>query len=269
MHRADARVKLALLVLYTVCLFLVGTWGALGLLAALLALVLAASRLPAGMLARLMIPVYVLMAFAVTFNSLTLDPEAAVAYGLGNASPGVFGQMVPVALGAGWYVLPAGFGRSLFFCVRVLAMVLASLVVAYSTPATRLTDAFAWALRPLACLRVPVDDVAFTFTLALRFIPLAFEELQQLKLVQTARHAAFDAGGLWTRMKAWGPVLVPWMVTLYRRAGRVATAMDVRAYGLAGRNARTSLNPPAMRRADWGILACGACIIAAPCVLLA
>ena len=268
-HRIDARVKLALLVVYTVCLFIAVTWRAMGVLVLILAVALVLSRLPMGMLARMLVPVYVLMIVAVVCNTFTPNPEAAAAYGLAGASAGVFEGAAPLAIAWGWYLLPSGLAKALFYCVRVIAMVLASLLVAYSTPATQLTSAFAWMLRPLARLRVPVDDIAVTFTLVLRFIPLAFEELHHLRVAQAARGAMFDAGGLARRVKAWVPVIVPWLVSLYRRAGRIATAMDVRAYGLAPEGSRSALNSLRMRVADWVILPL--CLVAfiVPCLVFA
>lgn len=265
-HRADPRVKLVLLIALTVALFVVATWRGLAVLAVVLAATLIASRLPIGQMARVLIPLYVLMAFAVAVNSLSLNPDAlATAYGVGGVSAGIFANAAPIPLVAGWYFLPEGMSRSLFYCVRILCMVLASLLVAYSTPATRLTEGFAWFMRPLARVHVPVNDIALTFTLALRFIPLAFEELQQVKLAQMARGAAFGVGGLWRRVNAWVPVMIPWLVSLYRRANRLATAMDVRAYGLG--ESHTTLTRLAVRPADACALVLGLAICIAPCLL--
>lgn len=266
-HALDPRVKLVLLVLYTVALFLVSTWWGMGVLVLVLAVVLLASRLPGGMLARNLIPLYVLMLFALVCNGLSFDPNSAAAYGLGGASAGVFEGSAPVALGVGLWFVPAGLVKALFYCVRILAMVLASLVVAYSTQAMRLTEGFAWFIQPLERLHVPVRDIAFTFTLALRFIPLAFEELQLVKLAQMARGASFGVGGLYKRVSAWGPVMIPWLVSLYRRATRIATAMDVRAYGLG--EARTSLQSLALRGADIGILLVGIAVLGVVLLALA
>ena len=266
-HRTDARVKLVLLIALTVALFVVSTWRGLGVFAAAVGLALVASKLPMGVMLRSLIPFYILMAFAVAVNSFTLDPDAlATAYGVGGVSAGVFADAAPVALAAGWYFVPAGMVRSLFYCVRILCMVLASLLVAYSTPATKLTEGLAWFMRPLERLHVPVNDIALTFTLALRFIPLAFEELQEVKLAQMARGAVFGVGGLYKRVSAWAPVMIPWLVGLYRRASRIATAMDVRAYGLG--ECHTTLHRLALRPADAGILVAGFALCVLPCLLL-
>lgn len=266
-HGADPRVKLVLLVAYTVALFVVSTWAGLGLLVLVLVVLLAVSRLPARMIAHNLIPLYVLMTFALVFNAFSFDPVNATAYGLGGVSAGVFEGAAPIALAGGLWFMPAGMVRSLFFCVRVLAMVLASLLVAYSTKATLLTEGFAWYIRPLERLRVPVDDIAFTLMLALRFIPLAFEELQLVKTAQMARGAAFSVGGPWKRLTAWAPVMIPWLVSLYRRANRIACAMDVRAYGLG--DSRTCLSQMEASLADKAVLLAGLAFICFVLVLFA
>lgn len=266
-HRADARVKLAVLLMFTIALFVVARWTGLMALMALLAVVLVASRLPMGVMFRSLVPFYILMAFALAMNSFSFDPDSlSGAYGVGGVSAGVLEGAAPIALAGGLHFLPEGFARSLFYCIRILGMVVASLVLAYSTPATQLTAGLAWVMRPLERLRVPVNDIALTFTLALRFIPLAFEELQEVRLAQMARGAQFQVGGLWNRVSAWGPVMVPWLIGLYRRATRIATAMDVRAYGLG--SAHTTLRALRFRRADAAILFCGAAACVIPCVML-
>ena len=264
-HWVDPRVKLVLLIAYTVALFVVATWRGMAVLVALLVVTLAVSRLPIGALLRNLIPLYALMVFALVCNALSFVPDAATAYGFGGVSAGVFEDAAPIALVGGLWFMPAGLVRALFFCVRIFAMVLASLVVAYSTQATRLTAAFAWFIRPLERVRVPVDDIALTLTLALRFIPLAFEELQLVKLAQMARGAEFGVGGLVARVSAWGPVMIPWLVSLYRRAIRIATAMDVRAYGLG--ESRTTLRMLVLQPFDASMLIVGLVCSIAPCLL--
>ncbi len=263
-HRLDARVKLALLIAVTIALFQVTTWRGLAVFALLVLLALKASHLPAGVMMRSLIPFYVLMLFAVLVNSLSLNPQVAGAYGIGGVSAGIFAGSAPLALAGGWWLLPEGMARSLFYCLRILLMVLASLLVAYSTEATRLSSGFLWFIGPLRKLRVPVDDIASVFTLVLRFIPLAFEQLGRIKLAQMARAASFQAGGLWKRVSAWGPVMIPWFVGMYRGAGRVATAMEVRGYGQSAR--RTSLCPLVFTRVDALVLLAGLVCCVLPCV---
>jgi energy-coupling factor transport system permease protein len=69
---------------------------------------------------------------------------------------------------------------------------------------------------------------------------------------QRARGARLDSGGPLTRARAWVPVLVPLFVDLFRRADRLAAAMEARCY--RGGEGRTRLRELVMRTADWAAL---------------
>ena len=138
------------------------------------------------------------------------------------------------------------------YVVRISLVIMASFVITFTTTSTQLTDALASILRPLRALKVPVDDIAFTLSLALRFIPLLFEQLGQIKIAQTSRGAQFGSGSLWKRLKTWMVVLIPLFIGFFRQADSVVEAMDARCYGA---EERTSLNAQMMRARAWGVLA--------------
>lgn len=231
-HALDARVKVALLPVYSIALFFVDTWWGMALFACALAVALAAARLPAGMLCALAAPVGFLGVFTVVYQAATAE---SVAVGLS------FGLLV---------------------AARMLLLTVSSLVVCLTTTSTELTEAFARLLAPLAALRVPVDDIALTLSLAVRFIPLTAEEFARVHDAQFSRGAPFAAGGAPARLRAWGTVFVPLFVGLFRRADALATSMDARCYGAAP---RTSLREHSLRVSDRGTLAGAAiaCIAAA------
>jgi energy-coupling factor transport system permease protein len=117
---------------------------------------------------------------------------------------------------------------------------------------------------PLRVFRVPVDDIATMFSIALRFIPTTSEEAEKIVVAQTARGAVFDQGGPIRRAKAWVPVLVPLFVNLFRRADDLAVAMESRCYTGIG---RTRLHEPRMRSSDWLVLALGVTVAVATAIL--
>lgn len=229
-HACDARVKIVLLAMYSVMLFLVDTWAGLVLCGALFAAAAVSSRIPLRRFFALLVPVYVLAAFAVVFNGFAFDVGQAApgaAPPLMGQEPGLFGSLPPVALVGSFGLVPAGLARGCFFAVRIVLLVTASLVVTYTTTSTALTDALADFLRPLRRLRVPVDDIAMVFSLALRFIPVTAEELGRVHDAQQARGASFSEGGLWERLRAWQTVLIPLFVGLFRRADALAVALSL------------------------------------------
>ena len=252
-HACDARVKIVLLAAYSVTLFLVRSWMGLGLCALLFVTVATASRIPARRFFGLLVPVYVIVAFTVLFNGFSLDvgqAASAAPLALGDVSAGVLAALVP-----------AGLARGLFFAVRIVLLVVASLTVTYTTTSTELTDALGFFLRPLKRLGVPTDDIAMVFSLALRFIPVTAEEFGRVHDAQWARGASFAEGSLWERLRAWQTVLIPLFVGLFRRADSLAVAMDARCYG-APDVERTSLAPRAFSGRSGLVLAVGllACI---------
>ena len=268
-HACDARVKIVLLAAYSVPLCLVDTWAGLVLCGALFAAAAVSSRIPLQRFFALLVPVYVLAAFAVVFNGFAFDVGQAApgaAPPLLGQEPGLFGSLPPVALVGSFGLVPVGLARGCFFAVRIVLLVTASLVVTYTTTSTALTDALADFLRPLRRLRVPVDDIAMVFSLALRFIPVTAEEFGRVHDAQQARGASFTEGGLWERLRAWQTVLIPLFVGLFRRADALAVAMDARCYGAQPH--RTSLHDRRLAGRSLAVLAAGLALCIAVVVLL-
>lgn len=269
-HACDARVKILLLAAYSVTLFFVRTWTGLAACALLFCAVAAVSRVPLRRYFALLVPVYVIVGLTVLFNGFSFDVAQAAGSapsGLGNVSAGVLSGMPPVALIGSFGFVPAGFARGCFFALRIVLLVVASLAVTYTTTSTELTAALGDFLRPLRRLRLPVDDIATVFSLALRFIPVTAEEFGRVHDAQQARGAAFDDGSLWQRLRAWQTVLIPLFVGLFRRADALAAAMDARCYG-APDVVRTSLADRRFAPRSVAVLAGGLAVCAALAVLL-
>ena len=267
-HACDARVKILLLLAYSVTLFVVRTWPRLGVMALLFLAAALASGIPLRRFFSFLLPVYVIAGFSVLFNAFAVDVAQAGASvsGLGDVSSGVFSQFEAVALVGSFGFVPAGFGRGCFYAARIVLLVVMSLVLTYTSTSTDLTDAFASFLRPLRRLHVPVDDIATALSIALRFIPVTAEELLRVRDAQWSRGASFDEGGAWRRLRAWGNVFIPLFVGLFRRADCLAVSMDARCYGAPG-VVRTSLDDRRMSAASWAALAGGLAACLALCLL--
>lgn len=230
-HALDARVKLGLLLFFSIALFCMRTWIGLGIFATILLGVMIASRVPLKNYGRVLLPALAILVFIWVCNSIPFDAARSL--------------------------------NALMYVVRISLVIMASFAITFTTTSTQLTDALASILRPLRALKVPVDDIAFTLSLALRFIPLLFEQLGQIKIAQTSRGAQFGSGSLWKRLKTWMVVLIPLFIGFFRQADSVVEAMDARCYGAGP---RTSLNAQAMRAGAWVLLAVAlvACVL---CVL--
>ena len=251
-HRIDARVKIVLVVAYSIALFFVQTWSGLGLFAIVLALAVAASRLRLLECIRQLIPLLLILSFTLIANSFSFDvSSAAELYGIGAVSSGVFQEMQPVALIGTFGFVPAGFARGCFYVLRIAFLLCASLVLVTTTSTSELSHAIRRFLVPLERFGLPVHDSATTISIALRFIPVTVDEFNAVRMAQASRGADFEGGGLIGKLKMWGTVLIPMFVGLFRRAERLATAMDARCYGMG----KTSyLNQRRMDGKSWVLL---------------
>lgn len=210
--RADARVKLILLLLATVGVFSAQLPVVLLAWAVVLFGALGAARMRPSRILRAMRPVAIVLAFTLIANLVSCDGRAMIELA------------GPVGLD------PAGGLRGLLAVVRIVLLVGFSLVVAASTTGTQLSDACVRLLRPCARWGVPVGPLGTVLSLALRFIPLVSEELNRIRLAQRARGASFDNGTVIERIGVWASVLTPLMIGLFRRADRLAEAMSARCY---------------------------------------
>lgn len=228
-HRLDSRVKLVILAVYSCALFFVSSWWGMALMGALFACAAVVSRVPVKRLFGCGALVYVLAAFAVLFNTLRFE----------NGAP---------------ELSASGLDTGCLYAVRILLLFWMSLLLCFTSTSTDLTTGFAKLMSPLRALHVPVDDVALTLSLALRFIPLTSSEYAQIRQAQRARCAHFDDGALWQRLRAAGNSFIPLFVALFRRADHLAFAMDARCYGSFLSEGsivhRTSLRRPSLRPSD-------------------
>ena len=245
LRRLDARVKLALLLAWTVALFQVGSWPVLcGIGVAALAAV-GACGAEARRAVRGLAPLAVVLAAIVAAGALRFDGSGA--------------WHLAGAVG----VSPEGLDASLKAAVRIAVMAGLAVPLTAATPAARLSEALRWFLGPLGRLRVPVDDVAMTLEVALRFVPLCEGQLERVLLAQRARGARVGVGGPVRRVTSWVPVAVPVLVGMFRRGDALSATMASRCYRGAG---RTRLAPPRMRPADVAVGAVG-CVLAAVCAV--
>lgn len=227
-RRLDGRVKIALLVAYSVALFAVGSLAGLGVAAMLLAVVVLAGRARPERVLKAGAPALVIAAFLLLYNGVSSGWAAGVAV-----------------------------------AARVMLLVHASAALMELSTPTELSEALRQLLAPLGRAGLPVRDATCALSIALRFIPVTAEELSSVRAAQASRGAALGTGGLGARLRANAGLMAPLFVGLFRRADRLAAAMDARCYGASGEP--TSLDERRFSLGDGVVLVvgCGLCLGAA------
>ena len=242
-HRLDPRVKVGLGALFAVALFMVGSFAGLLFMSLLVVAVAILGRVPASAALRGVRAIAFVLLFTVALQAIRWMPSQALV------------RLGPFGVGG------QGLLNGAFFAARIIVLVVGTSLVTLTTTPVALTDALERFMRPLASVGFPAHELAMMLAIALRFIPVTADVADQVVTAQRARGAKLDRGGPLTRARAWVPVLVPLFVDLFRRADRLAQAMEARCY--RGGKGRTRLRELAMRPADWaGLVLVSATIVA-------
>lgn len=137
-------------------------------------------------------------------------------------------------------------------CQLVMAIWVSTLTTLTTSPLDTVW-ALEWYLKPLKYMNVPTDEIALAVMLAIRFIPLLFEETDRIVKAQKARGVDLESGGLVRKVRSLVPVLVPLLHSVFRRADDLAVALTLRGYspGIT----RTRMKVMKMRLQDMAALA--------------
>jgi energy-coupling factor transport system permease protein len=142
---------------------------------------------------------------------------------------------------------------------RMLLLILMSSLLMYTTTPTRLTDGME------KCMHLS-GGVAMGITIALRFVPILFGELDRIMKAQMARGADFKKGNPVVRLKKLRTVILPLFQNAISRAGHLGDAMDSRCY--TGGKGRTKLHPLVYERRDVVAYVCMLAMVIASVVLI-
>ena len=211
-HRLDPRLKILFLIAYIVAIFLASNFYGLAACAVVLVLIVIFARIPFGKVLRAIRGVTFLVLFTAILNVLFYSGET------------VYWE---------WGIFCISFEGiifSLFLALRLVLLVVCSSMLTYTTTPVSLTDGVESLLTPLKWIRIPVHEIALIMSIALRFIPILMDETSRIKNAQMARGADFESRGLGKKIKATIPILVPLLLSAFRRADELGDAMDARCY---------------------------------------
>ena len=252
LHRLDPRTKILAAVLLIVAVFLAKSVFAYGVLILLTVATIAISRIPVRTILKSVKPLLVIIVITAILNMFFTAgaPENIL----------VDRQIWFIHL----VIRAEGIVSAVKMMLRILLLILlTSVVLTYTTSPIDLTDGIERLLKPLSKIKVPVHTFAMMMSLALRFIPTLVEETDKIISAQKSRGADFSSGNLIRRVKALIPILIPLLLSSFRRADELALAMECRCYH--GGEGKTRMKILKMRVRDWLFLFAAACFI---CVFL-
>ena len=230
-HRMDARLKLAITLIFIISLFLVNSFVGYGFVLICMALVIKSSKVPVKFMLRGLKSILVIILFT-AFINLFLTRGEHVLLHVGFVTITMEGLLLAIKM-----------------CIRLVMLIVGSSILTLTTTPIQLTDAIEYILKPFKKIGVPAHEIAMMMTIALRFIPTLLDETDKIIKAQQARGADFDTGNLIQKAKALIPILVPLFVSAFRRAEELAMAMEARCYH--GDENRTRMNVMRMKSSDF------------------
>ncbi|MBQ0012153.1 MAG: energy-coupling factor transporter transmembrane protein EcfT [Clostridiales bacterium] len=235
LHKLDPRVKVLLFILYMVTIFLANRPVAMLATFAVVLFLALLSRISFIEILKSIRPIIFIMAFIFVINVFTIrSGEELWSWGFLKITTGGLEQAVMLA------------------CRLLLLIMATSILLSLTTTPLKFADALESLGKPLKLIKVPVNEMAMTISIALRFIPTLVEETDKIMKAQSSRGAEYDTGNLFQRVKGYVTVLVPLFVSAFKRAEELATAMEARCY--RGGVGKTKLHPLKMKGSDylWG-----------------
>jgi len=112
----------------------------------------------------------------------------------------------------------------------LFTLIYATTLFLLTTAPEEITEAIEDLLQPLRKLGIPVTEIALTLTLALRFIPLVLEEVQNLVRSIRTRAIKWQKLGVRGALQIWLMVAERLIENLLLRAEQIASAMQVRGF---------------------------------------
>lgn len=211
-HRLDPRIKLLFLIAYIVMIFVAKSFYGLGLCALLLIIAVIAARVPFGSVLRSVKGVIFILIFTSVLNIFFHGGEKLlVEWGI-------------------IHIYLEGIIFAVFLTFRLFFLVMASALLTLTTTPVNLCDGLESLLFPLTLIKIPVHVLALIMSIALRFIPTLIDETNRIISAQKARGADFETHNFFKKIKAIIPVLIPLLLSAFRRAEELGDAMDARCY---------------------------------------
>jgi len=211
-HKADPRTKILALIAFIVLLFVADNFYSLAACMLVIIAAIIAARVPFGRVLRSVRGIIFILIFTAVLNLLF------------HGGDNVLLQWNSLK------ITREGIIFTVFLTLRLFFLVMASSILTLTTTPVALTDGVESLLKPLKYIKFPVHELALIMSIALRFIPTLIDETNRIISAQKARGADFESGNVFKRIKAIVPILIPLLISAFRRADELGDAMDARCY---------------------------------------
>lgn len=122
--------------------------------------------------------------------------------------------------------------------LRFLILVGIAFLLTYTTSPIEITHGLEDIFSPLEKIGVPVKEFALILSIALRFIPVFFGEVERIKMGQASKGLDVDELTYVEKMKNYAHIMVPLLSSALKRGEELADAMEIKGYSLKNKKTR-------------------------------
>ena len=126
--------------------------------------------------------------------------------------------------------------------LRLVTVVIYTSILTMTTPPTEITYGLEQLLSPLRLIKIPVNKIALSISLAFRFIPTLIDEGNKILKSQASRGVDYYNSNLKDKFTAIMSMIIPMFVITLKRADDLADAMTVRLYNINARRTNFRVN---------------------------
>ncbi|NSW82662.1 MAG: energy-coupling factor transporter transmembrane protein EcfT [Syntrophothermus sp.] len=239
-HRLEPHTKLLLTLILATVAFLAGDFVELSLVTGLVIVFTILSRVPATQYVQSLKPMLVLVAVTV-------------------AAQLFLSQVLNLTAEHGIALKEEGVRQALTTGLKLLLVCWVAQWLTFTTSPVKLAEGIKVLLTPCRRVGVPVEELAMIATIAIRFVPIVFDEAEEMVKAQASRGADFESLHFRARLNSIISVLVPLVSRCWRRAEDLALAMEIRGYGAGGKRSRVRRSK--MTLTDYLFLAIGVLLL--------
>lgn len=126
--------------------------------------------------------------------------------------------------------------------LRLISIVLYTSILTLTTSPTEITYGLEQFLSPLQLIKVPVNKIALSISLALRFIPTLIDQGNKILKSQASRGVDYYNSNLKGKFIAIKSMLIPMFVITLKKADDLADTMAVRLYDVNEKRTNFRIN---------------------------
>ena len=119
---------------------------------------------------------------------------------------------------------------SILSITKIVLGILYSVIIVFTTEFNDINYALNKLLSPLKILKIPVNQIVLSISLAINFIPIVFLQAEKIFKSQASRGIDFKYCNIKGKIIALSSILTPIFMLSFKRADEIADAMELRLY---------------------------------------